>query len=69
MLKDKFDDLLAFLKDKKILIATHDLVDIDGLVSCYGLNFSLTNILNTKKYFCIFQKFQNQPKTSLRILI
>ncbi|MHA1883722.1 MAG: DHH family phosphoesterase [Promethearchaeota archaeon] len=33
----KFEDFLSFLEGKKILLTTHDLVDIDGLVSCYAL--------------------------------
>ena len=52
MLKSKFDQFLAFIKNKNILITTHDLVDIDGLVSCLTLKYLLTLIncefLNSK---------------------
>lgn len=41
MLKSKFHDFLSFLKDKKILITTHDQVDVDGLVSCTVLKHFL----------------------------
>ena len=34
MLKSKFDNLYPLLKYKKILITTHELVDLDGLASC-----------------------------------
>jgi nanoRNase/pAp phosphatase (c-di-AMP/oligoRNAs hydrolase) len=42
MLKSKFDNFLAFIKNKNILVTTHDLVDIDGLVSCFTLKYLLT---------------------------
>ncbi|MFW9941366.1 MAG: bifunctional oligoribonuclease/PAP phosphatase NrnA [Candidatus Thorarchaeota archaeon] len=41
MLDSKYEEFLTFLKGKKILITTHDLVDIDGFVSCYALKFFL----------------------------
>ncbi|MFX1374883.1 MAG: bifunctional oligoribonuclease/PAP phosphatase NrnA [Promethearchaeota archaeon] len=46
MLYSKYEDFLSFLKDKKILITTHDLVDIDGLASCYALKLFLTKRFN-----------------------
>ncbi|MFW9819121.1 MAG: bifunctional oligoribonuclease/PAP phosphatase NrnA [Candidatus Thorarchaeota archaeon] len=54
MLRSKFDNFLAFIKNKNILITTHDLVDIDGLVSCFTLKY-LLNLLN-----CEFSKSKNQ---------
>ncbi len=52
MLKSKFDNFLAFIKNKNVLITTHDLVDIDGLVSCFTLKYLLTllncELLNSK---------------------
>jgi len=42
MLKSKFDRFLAFIKNKIILITTHDIVDIDGLASCFTLKYLLT---------------------------
>ncbi len=42
MLNFKYEDFLSYLKGKKILITTHDLVDIDGLASCFALKFFLT---------------------------
>ncbi|MHA2088446.1 MAG: DHH family phosphoesterase [Promethearchaeota archaeon] len=34
------------MEGKKILITTHDLVDIDGLASCFALKFFLTEYFN-----------------------
>ncbi|MFX0020894.1 MAG: bifunctional oligoribonuclease/PAP phosphatase NrnA [Candidatus Hermodarchaeota archaeon] len=52
MLKSKFDNFLAFIKNKTILITTHDFVDIDGLVSCFTLKYLLNQLnrefLNSK---------------------
>ncbi|MFX1571268.1 MAG: bifunctional oligoribonuclease/PAP phosphatase NrnA [Promethearchaeota archaeon] len=53
MLKTKIKNLLSFLKNKRILITTHDLVDIDGFVSCFALKFFLTQYnknINTSVY-------------------
>jgi len=44
MLKSKFQVFLSYLKDKKILIITHHLVDIDGLVSCTVLKHFLNQL-------------------------
>lgn len=46
MLNFNYEDFLSYLKGKKILITTHDLVDIDGLASCFALKFFLTKQLN-----------------------
>lgn len=45
MLNSKFNDVLTYLKGKKIIIATHDLVDIDGLASCFAFKFFLFEYL------------------------
>lgn len=47
MLNSKFEDLKLFLKGKKILITTHDLVDIDGLASCLVLKFFLNRFISS----------------------
>ncbi|MFX1379396.1 MAG: bifunctional oligoribonuclease/PAP phosphatase NrnA [Promethearchaeota archaeon] len=49
MLKSKFENFLAFIKNKNILITTHDLVDIDGLVSCFTLNFFINQNFKNQK--------------------
>jgi len=45
MLNLKYEDFLSYLKGKRILITTHNLVDIDGLASCFALKFFLTEEL------------------------
>ena len=55
MLVDKFEKFLSFLKDKKIVITSHELVDLDGLSSCYALEFFLNTFFKTQQkaiYFC-----------------
>ena len=47
MLNSKFEELKLFLKGKKILITTHDLVDIDGLASCLVLKFFLNRFISS----------------------
>jgi len=66
MLKDKFENLLAFLKDKKILITTHDLADVDGLVSCYGLNFFLNQYFKHKEIFLYFSEISKSAKNFMK---
>jgi len=46
MIYQKFDDFISFLKNKSILITTHDLVDLDGFVSSYILKYFLTLTLS-----------------------
>jgi len=41
MLYSKYEDFLSYLKDKKILITSHDLADIDAFASCVILKFFL----------------------------
>ncbi|MFX1279546.1 MAG: bifunctional oligoribonuclease/PAP phosphatase NrnA [Promethearchaeota archaeon] len=46
MFHSKFEEFLFYLRDKKILITTHDLVDIDGFVSCIILQFFFNEYFN-----------------------
>ncbi|MBN1801239.1 MAG: DHH family phosphoesterase [Candidatus Lokiarchaeota archaeon] len=43
MLTSKFEDLLTFLKNKRILITTHEPIDVDGLASGFALKYFLEN--------------------------
>jgi len=63
MLKSKFDDFLSFLKDKKILITTHDLVDIDGLVSCTVLKHFLNQLVRDQIIEIQFSEVSKPSKT------
>jgi len=62
MLKAKFEDLLTFLKDKTILVTTHDRVDIDGLVSCFVLKYLLEYTLKGTKVFLYFSEISKSSK-------
>jgi nanoRNase/pAp phosphatase (c-di-AMP/oligoRNAs hydrolase) len=61
MLNSKYEDFLTFLTSKKILITTHDLVDIDGFVSCYALKFFLTKHC-AKTISIFFSELSNYTK-------
>ena len=43
MLPYNFEDFIAYLKDKNVLITTHKSVDLDGFVSCYIFKIFFTN--------------------------
>jgi nanoRNase/pAp phosphatase (c-di-AMP/oligoRNAs hydrolase) len=46
MLRSKYENFLSYLQNKKILITTHGLVDIDGFASCFILKFFLYESFN-----------------------
>ncbi|MFX1238265.1 MAG: bifunctional oligoribonuclease/PAP phosphatase NrnA, partial [Promethearchaeota archaeon] len=48
MLESKFKNLLAFLKNKNILIITHEPADVDGLGSCFALKEFLEQYFQKK---------------------
>lgn len=62
MLKNKFEDILSILKNKKILITTHELADLDGLISCCALEHFLNLFLETKKNVTCFSKLSKPTK-------
>jgi nanoRNase/pAp phosphatase (c-di-AMP/oligoRNAs hydrolase) len=64
MLNSKYEDFLTFLKGKKILITSHDLVDIDGFVSSYALKFFLTQHCN-KPISIFFSELSKHTKNFL----
>ncbi|NVM36749.1 MAG: hypothetical protein HWN81_14225, partial [Candidatus Lokiarchaeota archaeon] len=66
MLKSKLKDLLAFIKNKKILITTHDLVDIDGLVSCFTLKYFLIHYLENQEISIYFSEFSKSTKNFIK---
>ena len=63
MLTSKFKDFLAYIKNKKILITTHDLVDIDGLVSCFTLREFLKNHFKDQEITLFFPEFSKSTKS------
>ena len=66
MLDTKFDNLLDFLKDKKVLITTHDLVDIDGLASCFSLKLFLNKIFNESKSSIYLSEISKSTKSFMK---
>ncbi|MFX1591830.1 MAG: bifunctional oligoribonuclease/PAP phosphatase NrnA [Promethearchaeota archaeon] len=66
MLKSKFENFLNFIKNKNIIITTHDLVDIDGLVSCIILKFFLNQYLKNQNVFIYFSDFTKSTKNFIK---
>lgn len=66
MLKSKFEDLLTFLDNKKIIISTHHLVDIDGLVSCFTLKIFLNQYLKNNEICIYFSELSKSAKNFLK---
>lgn len=62
MLNFKYENFLSYLQGKKILITTHDLVDIDGLASCFALKFFLTEYLNKPTVSIFFSEFSKPTR-------
>jgi len=50
MFKLDLKDFKSFLQNKKILITTHDLVDLDGFVSSYIFNFFFNQFFNNQAF-------------------
>jgi len=66
MLKLKFKDFLAFIKNKNILITTHDLVDIDGLVSCFTLKYFLKYHFKNQEISIYFSELSKSTKNFVK---
>lgn len=66
MLKSKFENFLASIKDKNILIITHDLVDIDGLVSCFILKFFLNQYFKNQEISIYFSELSKTTKDFMK---
>jgi nanoRNase/pAp phosphatase (c-di-AMP/oligoRNAs hydrolase) len=56
MLNLIYENFLSYLKGKSILITTHNLVDIDGLASCFALKYFLTENLNKSTVSIFFSE-------------
>ena len=63
MLNSKSNDLLSYLKDKKIILITHDLVDIDGFASCFALKFFLSEYLKNPNVLIFFSELTKTTRT------
>ncbi|MFW9898368.1 MAG: bifunctional oligoribonuclease/PAP phosphatase NrnA [Candidatus Thorarchaeota archaeon] len=62
MLKSKFEDFKIFLKNKNVLITTHDLADIDGLASCFVLKFFFNHYYNSDDIHLVFPEISKSTK-------
>ncbi len=62
MLNSKKDDFLNYLKGKNLLIATHDLADLDGFVSALVLKFFFENFFTNQNIFLTFSKLSKYTK-------
>ncbi|MHA2182010.1 MAG: DHH family phosphoesterase [Promethearchaeota archaeon] len=62
MLTLKYENFLSYLKGKKILITTHDLLDIDGLASCFALKFFLTKFLDKPSISIFFSEISKPTR-------
>jgi nanoRNase/pAp phosphatase (c-di-AMP/oligoRNAs hydrolase) len=66
MLKTRFDSFISFIKNKRIVILTHDLVDIDGLASSFALKYFLLQYLKDQDIKICFSDFTKSTKTFFR---
>ena len=62
MLNSKFEDLKNYLIDKRILITTHDSVDVDGFVSCLVLKFFFNLFYNKSYVFILFPEISKTTR-------
>lgn len=69
MLNSKYNAFLSFLEGKRILITTHDLVDIDGLVSCYTLKFFLVEYVKLSTVSILFSEISKPTKNFMKRFI
>ncbi|MFX1409929.1 MAG: bifunctional oligoribonuclease/PAP phosphatase NrnA [Promethearchaeota archaeon] len=66
MLSPKFRNLLGFIEDKKVLITTHNLVDIDGLASCYALKYFINQYFDNPTVSIFFSEFSKPTKEFMK---
>ncbi|MFX1276639.1 MAG: bifunctional oligoribonuclease/PAP phosphatase NrnA [Promethearchaeota archaeon] len=62
MLISKFENLISFIKNKTILITTHDSVDIDGFVSCIVIKYLLNHHFNMDNVLLFFFEFSKSTR-------
>lgn len=65
-MKSKFENFLVSIKNKNILIITHDLVDIDGLVSCFILKFFLNQYFKNQEISIYFSELSKSTKDFIK---
>ncbi len=63
MITAKFEELLNFLEDKKrVLILTHDMVDLDGLVSSFALKHFLNKYISEIEIIVSFSELSKKTE-------
>jgi len=63
MLNSKKEELLNFLKRKNLLITTHDLADLDGMVSGIVLKYCLENCFPSQNVHLTFSGLSKHTKS------
>ena len=66
MLKSRFDNFIDFIKNKRVVILTHTLVDIDGLASCLALKYFLVQYCKEQEIKICFSELNKSTKNYLR---
>jgi len=69
MLKSNFKNLINYLQNKKIVITTHNFVDIDGLTSCFALKYFINEYLSLKEVSVYFSEFSRSARDFLDKMI
>ncbi|MFX1324100.1 MAG: bifunctional oligoribonuclease/PAP phosphatase NrnA [Promethearchaeota archaeon] len=69
MLNSNYNAFLSFIEGKKILITTHDLVDIDGLASCYTLKFFLVEYVKILNVTILLSELSKPTKNFMKRFI
>lgn len=65
MSTSKRDEILKYLKGKNFLITSHDLVDLDGVISGLALRFFFKNFYPNQKINLTFSELSKQTKSYL----
>lgn len=68
MLYSKFEDLNLFFKKNKILILTHDFVDIDALASCFVLRFFINQLYHLANVDLFFHEISKGAINFINII-
>lgn len=63
MLNSKKEALLNFLKDKNLLITTHDLADLDGFISGIALKYCFENYFPNQNMYLTFSGISKHTKS------
>lgn len=63
MLNSKKEALLNFLKDKNLLITTHDLADLDGFISGIALKYCFENYFPNQNVHLTFSNLSKHTKS------